>query len=168
MAEEDTVFSSKIKYGGIFSFDDFYVFAYKWLTEELGLIMGEDKYTEKLEGDAKKIEIKWSGFKNMTDYFRFNIKVEFLIIGLKKVEITQNGEKVKTNSGTIEIKAKGILTRDYKGKFELNAFNKFLRSIYEKWIIESRVEEFQGKVGSGCEEFLEQSKAYFDLEGKKG
>ena len=57
MAEKDIIFSSKIKYGGIFSFKDFYRFCYDWLVDETGLGVVEEKYAEKLEGDAKMIEI---------------------------------------------------------------------------------------------------------------
>jgi|TARA_Y100000310_G_scaffold58097_1_gene53316 hypothetical protein len=167
MAEEDTIFSSKMKYKGIFDFDDFYNFCYSWLTDEIGLIMTEKKYSEKLAGDSKNIEIKWEGFKNLTDYFRFKIKVEFDIRGLKKVEMNQGGAKVETNTGTIEMKVKGIISRDYDGKFEMTAFNKFLRSIYEKWVIPARIEEFMERIISDSDEFLSQAKAYLDLEGKR-
>ena len=74
--------------------------------------------------------------------------------------------KVETNKGQVKIKTEGILSRDYKGKFETSAFNKFLREIYEKWIITSKVEEFKGKIAEYCDEFLLQAKAYLDLEGK--
>lgn len=167
MAEEETVFSSRVKYSGIFSVKDFYLFCHKWLTEEIGIDISEDKYSEKLTGDTKKIEVKWSGDKELTDYFRFDIKVEFLMYDLKKVEITKESTKVETNSGTVDLKVKGILTKDYKGKFEKSAFNKFLRSIYEKWVITSRIEEFQGRIAEDCDEFLTQAKAFLDLEGKK-
>jgi len=168
MAERDTIFSSKIKYTGIFDFKEFYNFCYSWLADEKGLLMSEKKYTEKLVGDSKRIEVEWRGFKDITDYFRFEIKVEIIASGLKKVEINQNGVKIQTNSGIIEVKLRGVLSRDYKGKFETSAFNKFLRSIYEKWVIPSRIEEFQGKVAGDSDEFLSQAKAYLDLEGKKG
>ena len=49
MAEKDTVFSSTVKYKGIFSFRDFYKFCYEWLTEETGLNpFSEEKYSEKI------------------------------------------------------------------------------------------------------------------------
>ena len=168
MAERDTIFSSKIKYSGIFSFQDFYSFCYSWLTDEIGLMMGENKYSEKLTGDSKTIDVEWNGFKDITDYFRFEIKINFRATGLKKVEINQKGVKIETNKGSIEVKVGGVISRDYKGKFETSAFNKFLRSIYEKWVIPSRINEFQGKIAGDCDEFLSQAKAYLDLEGKRG
>jgi hypothetical protein len=167
MAEEEIVFTSKVKYNGIFSVKDFYLFCHNWLTEEIGLDITEDKYAEKLSGDTKSIDVKWSGKKEITDYFRFDIKVDFIFLGLKKVEITKNGTKFETNSGSVEVKVKGILTRDYKGKFETTPFNKFLRSIYEKWVITSRIEEFQNRIAEDSDEFLTQAKSFLDLEGKK-
>lgn len=167
MAEEDTAFSSRIKYTGIFSFKEFYNFCYHWLTQEVGLDIMETKYSEKIIGDSKNIEVRWEGTRDMTDYFRFKTEVVFIVVGLKKIEINQNGVKVESNSGSIEARIKGILVRDYDGKFETSAFNKFLRSIYEKWVIKPRIDEFKRKIGGDCDEFLTQGKAYLDLEGKK-
>ncbi|MFA4952678.1 MAG: hypothetical protein WC584_00480 [Candidatus Pacearchaeota archaeon] len=167
MAEKDIVFSSKVKYNGVFNFADFYKFCYDWLTEETLLLMNEDKYVEKILGDSKNIDIMWTGFRKITDYFKFDAKITFKILGLTKVEITEGGKKVNTNKGSVEISIKGTLTRDYKGKFETNAFNKFLRSIYEKWVIPSRVDQMEDKIIGGCDEFLGQAKAYLDLEGKR-
>ncbi len=167
MAEEDKVFTSKIKYKGIFNFTEFYKFCYQWLTDETGLLIAEDKYKEKLMGDVKNIDVEWTGKKDMTDYFRFKCSVTFKIVALGNTEITQDGKKVKTNTGEIEVTVKGYLVKDYKGKFENNAFQKFLRSIYEKMVIPSRVDEFQDKVIDDCGDFLAQAKAYLDLEGKR-
>jgi len=167
MAEQELIFSSKIKYGGIFLFKDFYRFCHDWLTEETGLFVMEDKYIEKLEGSAKNIDVGWTGTKKVTDYFKFKITVDFRIIGLTNVEISRGNKKIKANKGSVEVKVKGTLIRDYQGKFETNAFRKFLRSIYEKWVIPSRVDQFEDKLVEECDEFLTEAKAYLDLEGKK-
>lgn len=165
--EKDTVFSSMIKYSGIFTFAEFYKFCHEWLTEETGLGISEDKYEEKLSGESKNIIVEWSGNRKLTDYFRFDMKVSFAVGGLTNVEINQGGAKIRTNKGSIKLAIKGILVRDYKGKFERSAFNKFMRGIYEKWVITSRIEEFEDKIASECDEFLSQAKAYLDLEGRK-
>lgn len=168
MAEQDKVFNSKIKFDGVFTFKDFYKFCYDWLKDETGLaVFSEKKYKEKIQGDAKKIEIEWIGERELTDYFKMRVEVSFMIIGLKEVEVTQDNKKIKTNKGSIEVTVKGSLVKDYKGKFEKTSFQKFLRSIYEKIVIPSRVDEFQEKTVIECSDFLEQAKAYLDLEGKK-
>jgi hypothetical protein len=167
MVEKETVFSSKMKYNGIFLFRDFYKFCYDWLIDEPQFLIAETKYVEKLTGDSKNIDIIWEGKKKVTDYFQFKIKLVYRIIGLKNVEIVQEGVKTQTNQGEVELKLKGELARDYEGKFERNALQKFLRSIYEKWVIPSRLEQFETDLIRACDEFLSQAKAWLDLEGKR-
>jgi hypothetical protein len=167
MAEKDIVFSSKVKYGGIFSFKDFYKFCYDWLTEETGLFISENKYAEKLDGSSKNIDVEWVGTREVTDYFKFEVKIAFKVIGLSQVETQEGSTKIKTNKGGVEVGMKGVLVKDYKGKFETKPFQKFLRGVYEKWVIQARVEQFEEKLTEDCDEFLNQAKAYLDLEGKK-
>jgi len=168
MSESDTIFSNKIKYNGIFNFGEFYKFCYDWLMEETGLdFIAEEKYSEKLEGNGKNVDIEWAGQKKLTDFFKFKFKIKFKIIKLEKIEINQGGVKTSTNKGTIEISIKGILVRDYQGKFEKNAFQIFLRTAYEKWIIPSRIDAMEGKLFGDCDEFLAQGKAFLDLEGRR-
>ncbi|MGA2130039.1 MAG: hypothetical protein ABSG05_00270 [Candidatus Pacearchaeota archaeon] len=167
MPEKDLIFSSKISYNGVFSFKDFYKFCYDWLEDETSFDIVEDKYSEKIEGPVKSIDVDWTGTKKYTDYFKFEGKVSFRVRALKEIEVTQGGAKVKTNQGSVEVSIKGTLIRDYEGRFETSGFKKFLRGIYEKWIIRSRVDEYKVKLSEDCDKFLNQAKAYLDLEGKK-
>jgi hypothetical protein len=167
VAEKEQIFSSKIKYDGLLDFSEFYKFCHQWLSEEAGFSLAETAYKEKIKGDSKEIEIEWKGFSKVTDYFKFEIKVEFKVLGLKDVEVVKDNAKIKMNKGSIEVKIKGTLSRDYQGKFEKNSTQKFMRSIYEKWVIPSRIEEYEGKLVGGCDEFLSQAKAFLDLSGKK-
>lgn len=167
MPEEEKIFSSKMKYDGIFTFKDFYKFCYDWLKDETGLDIIEQKYEEKLSGNSKNVEVKWEGTKKVTDYFKFKIGIEFKIIGLKNVEINKTEEKIETNKGSVEVKVSGTLIRDYEGKWDKDAIRKFLRGIYEKWVITSRVDLMEEKLVGNCDDFLSQAKSYLDLEGKR-
>ncbi len=167
MVEKDKLFSSKVKFTGIFNFADFYKFCYDWLKDETGLILSEDKYSEKIVGDGKNLEIKWTGTRELTDYFKFELKAEFRILNLTEVEISEAGRKVKMNKAILELDVKGTLLRDYNGKFEKNWFQKFIRGIYEKTVIHARIEQFQEKINTDCDEFLAQAKAFLDLIGKR-
>jgi len=167
MPESDVVFSSKLKYDGIFSFKDLYKFCYDWLSQEPGLTVVEGKYAEKVKGTIKDIDVEWEGIKKLSDYFQFTAKVKFKIIAMSQVEINQGASKISTNKGSIEIAIKGILVRDYEGKFEVNATKKMWRSIYEKFVIPQRMKLVEDKIVGDCDEFLSQTKAFLDLEGKK-
>jgi hypothetical protein len=168
MSESDTIFNNKIKYNGIFNFGEFYKFCYDWLIEETQLdFIAEEKYSEKLEGNGKNVDIEWTGQRKISDFFMFKFKIKMKVIKLEKIEINQGGIKTNTNKGTVEMSIKGILVRDYKGKFEKNSFQIFLRNAYEKWIIPSRIDAMEGKVFGDCDEFLAQAKSFLDLEGKR-
>lgn len=167
MAEKEEVFSSAVKYDGIFNFKEFYKFCYDWFAEEKGITIKESNYSEKLAGDSKDIGIEWNGSKKLTDYFKLGVNIKMKLLNLKEVEIARGEAKIRTNKGGIKITAKGTLVRDYDGKFETTAFKKFLRSIYEKWVIPSRVEQFEDVVAGVCDGFLSEAKAYLDLEGRK-
>lgn len=167
MVEKDQVFSSSVKYNGIFSFKDFYKFCYDYLTDELPFTMRENKYKEKIIGNAKEVDVEWEGKIKITDYFKYKIKINFKIRDLEKVEIEQGGKKRDTNKGTIEIKMKGNLISDYRGEYETNPSVRFMRKVYDKWIIASKIEQFKDELIEHCDEFLGQAKAYLDLEGKK-
>ena len=166
MSEKEKIFSSKVKYGEIFNFTEYYKFCHDWIEEE-GYWVVENKYVEKLKGDAKEIDVEWTCKKKITDYFLFELKVKFKVINMKKIEINYGGSKINTNKGTVETSVDGTLIRDYESKFETSAFSKFLRGIYEKWVIPSRVEQFEDKLVDTCNTFLEQAKSYLDIEGKK-
>ena len=165
--DKEEKFVSKVKYVGVFNFSNFYNFCYKWLGEEFGLDIAEDKYTEKISGDSKEVEVKWTCEKKLDDYFKYIIKVEFKIIGLTKVEIMQDNKKIKTNSGNIEVKVKGLFQKDYEGKFDTSVTKQFLRGIYEKWVIKSNIKALEDKLIEKCDEFLTEAKAFLDLEGKR-
>ncbi len=167
MGEKNQIFSSKIKYAGIFPFSEFYKFCYEYLTEELGFGIIETAYAEKISGDAKNIDVEWDGVVEVDDYFQFKIKVVFRIIGLKNVEIEQEGKKKKTNKGDAEVSIKGTIVTDYRGEYETKPIKRFMKNIYDKWVIPSKIEKFEEKLISYCDDFLSQAKAYLDLEGKR-
>jgi len=169
MAEEEQVFKSRVRSKGIYEFEEFYKFCYNWLRDEMNLTtFSEDKYSEKLTGDVKNVDIEWTGHRDITDYFRIKVKVKFVIKAMSQVKIKRGGIDVDANKGDMEITVTGILVKDYQSKFEMSAFRKFLRAFYEKYIILSVVKEFKGRIVTDCDEFLNQAKAYLDLEGKKG
>jgi len=167
MSEKEDIFSSKIKYDGIFSFQNFYQFCYLYIKEEMGFGIVENSYSEKIKGDSKDISIKWSGNQEVNDYFKYSITINFQIIGLKNVEIEKDGQREMTNKGSIEISIKGSLILDYNGEYETKPIMRFLRGIYNKWIIPSKIESLASKLAESCDNFLGQAKAYLALEGKR-
>ena len=165
MSEKDQVFKGKIKQTGIFTFKDLYSFVYDWLKEE-GYDVFERTYSEKIVGDSKNIEIAWEATREISDYFKFMIKINWQILGMKTVEVQKEDKKVKMESGALELKFAAILVKDYEDRWENQPFWKFLRGIYERYIVKSRIEDYQIKLLGEMEEIIAQCKSFLAIEGQ--
>jgi hypothetical protein len=167
--EKDKITESRIKWTGLFDWKDFYKFCYDWVIDEMELtVFNEDKYIEQVGADSKrKIEVGWTASRKLTDYFKFEFKVKFVITQMTVVEVMQEGHKIKMNQGAVEVSTKGFLIKDYQGKFDKDALRKFFRSIYDRYIISERIDQMEGKVAGDSDEFLNQAKAYLALTGQR-
>ena len=160
------VFESKLKNTGPVNFKELYNFCYDWLSDETNLIVAETAYVEKI-ANGKNIEATWNAFRKVTDYFKYTIEVKWRVVGLKDVEYQKDGKKLKTNTGSIEMKVKGTVIRDYEGKFDTSQFKSWMNKIYEKWLIKARIEQFEDQLLDFCDEFVDQSKAFMETEAQK-
>jgi len=165
MAEKDIILKTKLKQEGIFNFQDFYSFCYEWLSNE-GYNINEKTYGEKIAGESKEIKIEWEAKKKISDYFTFIIKIGWQIFGLKSIEVQREGKKIKTNSGLVELKFSAVLVKDYESRWEDKPIWKFLRGVYDRYIIRSRVDQYEDKVADETNELIAEAKAYLALEGK--
>jgi hypothetical protein len=165
MAEKDVVFAAKLKHSGIFNFNDFYSFVYDWLKDQ-GYGVSEEVYSEKVTGDSKQIDIQWSASRTISDYFKNIIKVSWMVLGMKNVEVEREGKKIKMNTAVIELKFKGILVKDYESKWEDNPVWKFLRGVYDRYIIRSRIDEYEGRLVGEVNELISQCKSFLALEAR--
>jgi hypothetical protein len=168
MAEKDKLLEQKVKYNGIFDFKEIYQFLHRWFIEE-GYDVEERKYVEEVQGgDEKKVEIKWLATKKISDYFKYEIKADYRILGMKKVEVEQDGKRIKTNSGTFEIKYQGVLHKDYENTWENNPMMKFLRGVYDKFIVEGTISKYEEKLIQEVDKVTEETKAFLTATGLKG
>src|SRR3989344_4375091 len=165
MAEKDKVLTEKIKRVGIFNYKDTYQFVYNWLNEE-GYGVEEKKYVEEIQGDAKKIEIIWTAGKKVSDYFKNELKLSWSILGMKNVEVEKDGKRIKMNDGSFEIKISGTLVKDYQSTWKKNPTSKFLRGVYDKFIIEGRIEQYQDKVAGNVHDLINDLKSFLTIEAK--
>ena len=165
MAEKDTVFKGKLKQAGIFDFNEFYSFAYDWLRSE-DYSVTESVYSEKVAGEAKDVDISWEAKKKISDYFEFIIKVDWKILGMKKIKVKKEDKEVNMNSGLVEIKFFASLVKDHENKWEDHPFWKFLRGIYDRYIIRSRIDSYEDKLIEETEELIAQAKSFLAIEAK--
>ena len=166
MAEKEEQFKEAVKHKGFFNYAEVYNFCYGWMGDN-GYLVSEDVYTEKLSSFGKEVIIEWTAKKKVSDYFRNIIKVKWHILGMNDAEVEIEGKKHKSNNGEVKITVTGILERDYEDNWEKTPIYKWMRGVYDKYIIRSTMEGYEDKVHDEAEEFTEQLKAFLTLEGRK-
>lgn len=166
MVEKDIVFKGKIKHTGIFDFKEFYRFCYVWLIDKEYFVT-EKEYNEKLDPAGKEIKVVWEAKRKISDYFRFFLKVSWRTLGMKDIEVEKEKVRIGMNKGYIEIGVEAVLEKDYEHRWESGAFLKFLRGLYDRYVIRGRIESYEEEIHSEADEFLAQAKAFLALEGKR-
>ncbi len=166
MAERDLLLKEKVKYSGIFDYPGFYRFAHGWFVDERYGV-DEDEYTEKVTGNSKELEIKWTAKKDMSDYFKIEHKIKFKIEGMSDVEVEIDGVKKQLNKGQVEVEIKGNLVSDRKSKWDRSPWFRFWRDVYSKYIVPQRVDELEDRTKDDVKKFKEELKAYLELLGSR-
>lgn len=166
MAEKIILLKEVLEHVGIFSFSDFYEYAYRWFKEEdYGVI--EEKYSEKVTGNARDITVEWKCSRSLSDYFKIEIAVRMEIIGLTDVEAEIDGKKKKMNRGRMRVEFKGTMIRDPDSKWDASPFYRFLRDIYNKYIIPGHVESQEGRLRDDVKDVKEALKNFLEMQGKQ-
>ena len=166
MTDKDQIIKEKLSHSGYFDFSALYSYAHTWFKNE-GYGVNEEKYAEKVKGNAREINIEWKATKTVSDYFKIEHSIKFEIKDLTEVEAEIEGKKKKMNKGSVDIEIKGVLIKDYESKWESSPFNKFMRDVYNKYIIPTRVGSMEGKVKSDAKAFKEEMKAFLELTGRR-
>lgn len=166
MVSESEVFNQKLKHKGFFNYSELYNFCYNWFKDE-GYDVAEEEYTEKLAGNGKEILITWKAKKKISDYVKYEIKAKWHILGMVDAEVMVGDKKEKSNKGEVKITVTGNLIRDYESKWDSTATLRFMRDIYDRYIIRETVKKYEDRLEDKAQEFVEQTKSFLNLEGKR-
>ncbi|MBU2522759.1 MAG: hypothetical protein KKE23_00515 [Nanoarchaeota archaeon] len=166
MGEKEKVAELKVKHSGFFDFREIYSFIYTLLSD-LEYSVEEKNYGEKTKGDQKEIEVNWLAKRKISDYFRFIVKVDIRTFRMANADVVKDGVKTSVNKGDFEVKFTAFLEKDYENRWENTAFVKFLRGLYEKYIIPSAIDSYSGQLEDEANSLSNQTKALLDLAGKK-
>ena len=162
MSQKDFIFSGvKIKQGSVFDLDELYVLLYKWF-ELYGYDFQEQEYRDIEKAGKKQIEIRWYAEKKIDDYVKYVIKISMMVVGMESVEIEEEGVKRKSKKGTLEFRFDAYLEKDYENRWEGGAM-KFLREVYDKYIIKGRIESLENELQGELYKFMDEIKAFLNM-----
>ena len=164
MPQRDIIVPSvRIKDNTIFSLTELYKLLYRWF-ELHQYAFQEREYRDEDQGNGKKhIEIKWYAEKRIDNYFKYIIEIDFLILGLRDIEIEKDGVKVNTNKGDIEMRIKSYVLKDYDATWERSPIMRFFREVYDKRIIKGRIEEYEDELYEETYQVMDEAKAFLNL-----
>jgi hypothetical protein len=162
MVIESDLFKQTIKKKGYWNYSDLYTFCFEWFKRE-GYDVKEKEYTEKNSDFGKEIMLEWMATKEVTDYYKFGIKVKWQILGMNSAEVERDGRKEKTNKGDLKIDVAVTLVKDYEQNWEKSPFLKFMRGLYDNYINRTTNDVYEDRLESKALSFIRDVKAFLDL-----
>lgn len=152
----------KLKSATIFDLDTLYKILFRWF-ELHGYNFYEKEYQDIDEPGGKHIEIFWYTEKEIDAYVKFVIEINYLVLGLQKVEIEKGGMKIKTSKGTVEFRISSYLLKDYNDKFSRPPMGKGLRFVYDRIIARNRINKYEGELNKETAQLVDEIKAFLDI-----
>lgn len=162
MGQKKQVYKEKFTKIGYWHYSETYKMLYNWLKDN-GYSVSENSYKEKLVGNGKEILIEWVAGKKVTDYFKYKIILNWHILGMKDAEVEIDGKKTKTNKGELEIVFKGEIVNDYESRWEDKPIWKFLRGIYEQYIIRKTIDEYEDDLEDDVRDIISDLKSFLRI-----
>jgi len=165
MAIKDKVFKGKLKQVANFTWKEVYTFLYDHLSDE-GWNLHETLFREKTLGEnLKEYNVNWVCTKSISDYFKYEITVGFILLAVRDVKVQVDGKETKMQNGTLEINFDATLIRDPDDKWK-EGFMKSLREIYDNFIIRTRIEDYEVLLFEEVSEIIATVKSYLAIEGQ--
>ncbi len=162
MVQRDFIASAlKVKQVGVFDLTELYLLLYKWF-ELYGYDFQEQEYRDIEQAGKKNLEIRWYAEKKVDDYVKFVIKVSMLILRMEDIEVESEGMKVASKKGTVEFRFDAYLEKDYENRWEGGPM-KFIREVYDKFIIKGRIEALEGELQGELYKFIDEIKAFLNM-----
>ena len=152
----------KIRWVGTVDFMELYRFMKNWL-EDRGYVNDaqklELKFIERRSGTAKMNEIAWHGEHVVSEYFKYNLDVTFLLIGLTETDAQIGDVKKKLDKGDFEIKlvSNVEITDDKWEGYSL------LKKIYFNLVARKRLPAYKREIYGKTYEFQDAIKEFFAL-----
>ncbi len=162
MAQKKLIYGETLSQVGYWKYDEVYTFLFNWIKDN-GYNLSEDMYKEKLSGGGKEVIIGWTAGKAITDYFKYQLVLDWHILGMKDAEVEIDGKKTKTNKGELEIRFKANIIKDYEERWEDKPIHKFMRGIYEKHIIRTTIDEYEDDLEDQAKELISDLKSFLRI-----
>ena len=135
----------KLKQDSVFDLTEMYKTLFRWFDVN-GYSFYEKEYNDIDEPAGKHLEVYWYTEKVIDAYVKFVIEVNYLVLGLQKIELESGGIKFKTNKGSIEFRITAYLLKDYNDKWSKTPIQSKMRFLYDRFVIRKRIDKLEGEL----------------------
>ena len=165
-----------VKYQGVFVLRGIYKEIMEFMkdldyTDEERFHYWERYYYEKQSADPREGKTMWLWLRgkkidgpDVSKYYYYYISIDFTARFLKDVEVMKEGEKLKAQSGYIEIMVDSGVMVDRYGKWQSHWLLKHLHDFYFHRIWYKQLEDKKHSVRDDALKLTRMIKQYFELE----
>ena len=164
MPERDYVTEPfKVTFSGTVPFDTLYKTIHKWFTQTYKYDSFDEKEHKTLKTpQGKNLFFKWQSKRIMTDYIIYVIDLEVVIKNMVEVKRKESNEKCYKGDYTFTFS--GFIMKDYEDTWSRYAFVKFMREVYDKFLIGSKMIGFEKELLSDMNKLRAELKAFLNLQ----
>ncbi len=156
MAEYDyAVPSLKVKLSSVFKLGEIYKVLKSWFETHRYYLM-ENEYSDT---DKKQLDVKWTATRDVDDYSRFTIEINIKAKDIEHIEIKNR----KVNRGSVEVVFASYIKSDYEDYWDEKGTSKFLRGIYDKFALKSKMNDYNSQLKEDTYAAFEEVKSYLRL-----
>jgi hypothetical protein len=138
----------------VFHMKNLYKLIHDWLIEEGYRTIYDDPgdenpevfYLEKrMPGEAKEHRIWWRCIRTpqKSQYYRYFLKIDFMTLNMKSIEVTHQGHKMKTDRGDCIIRIWAYLQVDYKKEWRDHSVLKHFHKMFMKRVYKAQIESYK-------------------------
>jgi len=165
---------ANLKINGIFDFDGLYRVMHDWFGE-MKYYFEEILYKHKVPSPSGAEEhIKWTGWRKVTEYIKFNIYIYIILRDMKEIEVIKNGQKKRLTKARMTMEFSGNVEVDYTNRFQNSPFFRNLFHFFNDYVMKKRIDTLYTdqlwyriiKLYTVAKEYLEfetKSNAYYDM-----
>lgn len=147
----------KLSFVGMFDENSLFKSLYGFLMSRNYFVIIKEQ-TEAIRPSGRIMEYEWQAFRDITFYVKYMIGVEFKIARGAEVLAEERGSKKSRLNAEMEIRIKSAMMKNYNNTFPNTKFGKYLRELYEKYIMKDELKKWEDKLEEESLEFMREVK----------
>jgi hypothetical protein len=131
----------KIRYKGYFDWGGLYRLVWQWM-ERRKFRVHEKRYKDKFDTPlGAEIEVDVWGEKEVTEYYKYKISVNYHLWESKEVPVTVDGKQVNRMRGRMQVDIQGQVITDWQKKYkEDNIMHKLMKTFLNDVVLKYEID----------------------------